>query len=58
IAKTNVKLQHFEHLAAYSIAICKECKHSVLPRHIKSYLQRAHKVKQKQAKNIAKRVRS
>ncbi|KAF2871802.1 hypothetical protein BDV95DRAFT_493807, partial [Massariosphaeria phaeospora] len=58
IAKTNVKLQHFEHLAAYSIAICKECKHSVLPSYVKSYLQRMHRVKQKQAKDIAKRVRS
>jgi hypothetical protein len=30
----------------------------VLPSYIKSYLQRAHKVKQKQAKEIAERVRS
>ncbi|KAF2870920.1 hypothetical protein BDV95DRAFT_495638 [Massariosphaeria phaeospora] len=58
MAETDVELQYFEHLAAYSIAICKECRHSVLPRHIKSHLQRAHKVKQKQAKDIAKRVRS
>ncbi|KAF2870436.1 hypothetical protein BDV95DRAFT_496593, partial [Massariosphaeria phaeospora] len=49
---------HFKHLAKYCIAVCKECRHSVLPSYIKSYLQRAHKVKQKQAKEIAKRVRS
>jgi hypothetical protein len=30
----------------------------VLPSYIKSYLQQAHKVKQKQAKDIAERVRS
>ncbi|KAF2821586.1 hypothetical protein CC86DRAFT_302759, partial [Ophiobolus disseminans] len=47
---------HFKHLVAYSIAICKECRHSVLPSYIKSHLQRAHKVKQKQAKEIVERL--
>jgi hypothetical protein len=58
MAETDVELQHFEHLAPYSIAICKECRHSVLPSHIKSYLQHAHKVKQKRAEDIAESVRS
>jgi hypothetical protein len=56
MAETDIELQHFEHLAAYSIAICKECRHGVLPGHIKSHLQRAYKVKQKQAEDIAERV--
>ncbi|KAF2818812.1 hypothetical protein CC86DRAFT_308535, partial [Ophiobolus disseminans] len=47
---------HFKHLVEYSITICKECRHSVLPSYIKSYLQRAYKVKQKQAKDIVERV--
>jgi hypothetical protein len=58
MADAGIEFQHFEHLAAYSIAICKECRHGVLPSHIKSHLQRAHKVKQKQADAIAERVRS
>jgi hypothetical protein len=58
MAETDVELQHFQHLAEYSIAICKDCRHGVLPSHIKSHLQRAHKVKDKQAENIAERVRS
>ena len=58
MAETDIEVQHFEHLAEYSIAICKECRHGVLPSHIKSHLQHAHKVKQKQAEDIAERVRS
>jgi hypothetical protein len=58
MAETDIEFQHFEHLAEYCIAICKECRHGVLPSHIKSHLQRAHKVKQKHAEDIAERVRS
>ena len=58
MAETGIEFQHFEHLAEYSIAVCKECRHGVLPSHIKSHLQRAHKVKQKQAEEIAEQVRS
>ena len=58
MAETDIEFQHFQHLAAYSVAICKECRHGVLPSHIKSHLQRAHKVNQKQAEDIAERVRS
>jgi hypothetical protein len=58
MAETNAEFQHFEHLAEYSIAICKDCRHGVLPSHMKSHLQRAHKVKQKQAEDIAERVGS
>ncbi|KAF2820469.1 hypothetical protein CC86DRAFT_411773 [Ophiobolus disseminans] len=55
MAAAGIEFQHFEHLAEYFIAICKECRHGVLPGHIKSHLQRAHKVKQKQAEDIAER---
>jgi superfamily II DNA helicase RecQ len=58
MAETDIEFQHFGHLAEYCIAVCKECRHGVLPSHIKSHLQRAHKVKQKQAEEIAERVRS
>ncbi|KAF2023099.1 hypothetical protein EK21DRAFT_20390, partial [Setomelanomma holmii] len=58
MAETNIEFQHFKHLAEYLIAICKECRHGVLPSHIKSHLQRVHKVKHKQAEDIAKRVGS
>ena len=58
IAETDIDFQHFEHLAEYSIAICKECRHGVLPSYIKSHLQRMHRVKHKQAEEIAERVGS
>jgi hypothetical protein len=58
IVETDVKLQHFEHLAVYSIAVCKEYRYSVLPSYVKSYLQRMHRVKDRQANIIVERVRS
>jgi hypothetical protein len=58
MAEADIKFQYFEHLAEYSIAICKECRHGVLPSHIKSHLQRVHKVKYKRAEDMAARVRS
>jgi hypothetical protein len=58
MAEADITFQYFEPLAEYSIAICKECRHGVLPSHIKSHLQRAHKVNHKQAEDIAERVRS
>jgi len=58
MAEIDLDFQHFEHLAEYSIAICTECRHGVLPSHIQSHLQRAHKIQQKQAEDIAERVRS
>jgi hypothetical protein len=58
MAEADILFQYFEHLAEYSIAICKECRHGVLPSHIQSHLQRAHKIQQKQAEDIAQRVHS
>ena len=58
MAEADIEFQHFEHLAAYSIAVCKECRHGVLPSHVKSHLQRMHRVKDRQADTIAERVRS
>jgi hypothetical protein len=58
MAEADIEFQSFEHPAEYSIAIGKECRHGVLPSHIQSHLQRAHKIKQKQAEDIAERVRS
>jgi hypothetical protein len=58
MAEIDFDFQHFEHLAEYFIAICTECKHDMLPSHNQSHLQRAHKIKQKQAEDIAERVRS
>jgi hypothetical protein len=51
------EFQFFEHLAKYSVAICRECRQGVLPSHIESHLQRVHRIKQKQAKHIAEKVR-
>jgi hypothetical protein len=56
MAAENVEFQYFEYLAEYSIAICKEYRHGVLPSHIESLLQRIHRVKQQQAHIIAEKV--
>ena len=57
MAAESGEFQFFEHLAEYSVAICRECRHGVLPSHIESHLQRVHRVKHKQAKHIAEKVR-
>jgi hypothetical protein len=58
MAAENVEVQYFEHLAEYSIAVCKECRHGVLPSHIESHLQRIHRIKQSQARSVAEGVRN
>jgi hypothetical protein len=58
MAETSIESRYFEHLAEYSIAICKKCRHGVLPSHVKSHVQRAHKVKRKLAEEIAEGVRT
>ncbi|KAF1828979.1 hypothetical protein BDW02DRAFT_511036, partial [Decorospora gaudefroyi] len=47
---------YFKHLAKYAVAVCKECRHSVLPSYIESHLQRIHRIKQKQARRVANSV--
>jgi hypothetical protein len=56
MVEADIEFQYFKHLAEYSIAICKECRHDVLPSNIKSHLQRAHKVKHTRAEDITERV--
>ncbi|CAN9275283.1 unnamed protein product [Alternaria alternata] len=56
MAESSVRGQHFEHLVEYALAVCRECRHGVLPSHIKSHVQRAHPAKRKQAKAIAEEV--
>jgi hypothetical protein len=50
--------QHFEHLVEYTLAMCRECRHGVLPSQIKSHVQRSHHVKHKEAELIADEVRN
>ena len=49
---------YFDHLQAYLLAVCKECRHGVLPSHIESHLARAHKVHRKEAGLVADQVSS
>jgi hypothetical protein len=56
MAESNVAGEHFAHLVEYALAVCKECRHGVLPSHIKSHVQRAYPAKRKQAKAIAEEV--
>jgi hypothetical protein len=58
MAESSIASQHFEHLAEYALAVCRECRHGVLPSQIKSHVQRSHHVKRKEAELIADEVRS
>lgn len=58
MAENRVVNAHFDHLAEYALAVCRECRHGVLPSHIKSHVQRAHPPKRKQAKAIAEEIGS
>jgi hypothetical protein len=58
MAESSVASQHFEHLAEYALAVCRECRHGVLPSQIKSHVQRSHRVKRKEAELIADEVRN
>jgi hypothetical protein len=55
---SSTECQCFEHIAEYQVAVYKECRHAVIPSHFKSYLQRVHRVKDKQAEDIAEQVYS
>ena len=58
MAESSVASQHFEHLAKYALAVCRECRHGVLPSQIKGHVQRNHHVKRKEAELIADEVRN
>ena len=58
MAESSVAGECFDHLAEYALAVCKKCRHGVLPSQIKSHLQRAHRVRHKQAESIADEVSS
>ena len=56
MAESSIAGGYFEHLVEYALAVCKECRHGVLPSQIKNHVQRAHPAKRKQAKEIAEDV--
>jgi hypothetical protein len=58
MTKSSVAGEKFEHLAVYALAVCKECRHGVLPSQVKSHLQRAHRIKSKQAELAADEISS
>jgi hypothetical protein len=58
MTENSVAGEYFKYLVAYALAVCKECRHGVLPSQVKSHLQRAHRVSQKQAESIAEDVAS
>lgn len=58
MAESSIAGGCFEHLVEYALAVCKECRHGVLPSQIKNHVQRTHPVKRKQAKAIAEEVGS
>jgi hypothetical protein len=56
MAESSIAGEHFKHVVEYALAVCKECRHSVLPSQVKSHVQRAHPAKRRQAKAIAEEV--
>jgi hypothetical protein len=56
ITESSVAGEYFVHLVEYALAVCTECRHGVLPSQVKSHLQRAHRVKSKQAELVADEV--
>ncbi|KAK7185305.1 hypothetical protein PSPO01_08822 [Paraphaeosphaeria sporulosa] len=44
MAESKTAGKYFEHLPKYSLAICRECRHGVLPSHARRHLQRMHRV--------------
>jgi len=58
MAESSIAGERFEHVVEYALAVCKECRHGVLPSQIKSHVQRSHHVKRKEAELIADEVRS
>jgi hypothetical protein len=47
----------FKHLVEYQMAVCRECRHSVVPSHIESHLRHIHKVEHKVAERVAEAAR-
>jgi hypothetical protein len=58
MTESSAASDYFEHSVEYALAVCKECRHGVLPSQIKSHLQRAHRVKGQQAEIVADEVSS
>ena len=56
--KGSIAASLFDHLAEHALAICKECRHGVLPSQIKNHLQRVHRMDSKQAESAAEKVGS
>jgi hypothetical protein len=52
-----MECEYFEHIVQYQVAVCKACRHSIIPSQIQSHLQRVHKIQQKKAEIIAEAVR-
>ena len=58
MVEENIADEFFTHSVEFALAICKQCRHGVLPSQIASHLQRAHSVQRKQAALIAEEVSS
>lgn len=58
MSESSVAGEYFEHVVEYALAVCRKCRHGVLPSQVKSHLQRAHPVKRKQAESVAEEVSS
>jgi hypothetical protein len=58
MTKHSIAGEYFEHLVEYALAVCRQCRHGILPNQVKSHLQRAHRVKRKQAEGVAEEVSS
>lgn len=52
----DIKLRFFEHLSKYQVAICKECRYAIWPNRVQGHLQKQHKIKQQEAKEVGESI--
>ena len=50
--------KHFQHLVAFRLATCRECRHGVWPDQIEGHMQRKHRASRKVAEEVGKGVRT
>ncbi|KAL5400979.1 hypothetical protein PMIN03_011921 [Paraphaeosphaeria minitans] len=59
MTESSAASQYFEHLPAYSLAICRECRYGVLPSHARRHLQSVYQgIQGRQAQSIADELES
>jgi len=57
MSEEGVEGKHFEHLAEYQLATCKECRYGVWPTQVEGHLHEQHKIPHKEAQSVGEAIR-